>query len=73
MKTYFILILSVFSVAFINNGCKAKKVSSSPIPFKILGISEDKSYGYSEKNPIHVGGVKSMQGPQNERQYLNSL
>lgn len=31
----------------------------------------DASYGYTEKNPVKVGGVES--GPANERNYLNSL
>ncbi len=34
-------------------------------------VSTDKTYGYSEKNPIKVGGVEN--GPINERKYLNSL
>lgn len=33
--------------------------------------STDKTYGYTEKNPIKVGGVGN--GPINERNYLNSL
>jgi hypothetical protein len=32
---------------------------------------EDLTYGYSQKNPIKVGGV--MSGPAAERKYLNSL
>jgi hypothetical protein len=31
----------------------------------------DSSYGYSEKNPIKVGGFNN--GPANQRAYLNSL
>lgn len=73
MKHKLGIFLSIFFLSLIINACKAKKVSSKPIPFKILGVSEDKSYGFSEKNPIHVGGVKSMQGPQNEQRYLNAL
>lgn len=41
--------------------------------FKITEISTDKSYGYSPKNAVQVGGVKDQQGPMNERRYLNAL
>lgn len=37
--------------------------------FKLIGVSEDATYGYSEKNPIKVGGIS----PQNERRFLNAL
>ena len=34
-------------------------------------ITTDDTYGYTEKNPIKVGGGEN--GPLNERKYLNSL
>jgi len=36
--------------------------------FKLTGVSEDASYGYTQQNPVKVGG-----GPSNERKYLNAL
>ncbi|MPN11009.1 hypothetical protein SDC9_158307 [bioreactor metagenome] len=36
-------------------------------------ISADKSYGYTEDNPIKVGGVDKKEGPLNERRFLNAL
>ncbi|MBF0231401.1 MAG: hypothetical protein HQK63_17715 [Desulfamplus sp.] len=36
-------------------------------------ISEDPTYGYSEKNPIRVGGRDEYEGPKAERAYLDSL
>lgn len=39
--------------------------------FKITEYSQDKSYGYTEKNPIMVGG--NSEGPKNERRFLNAL
>ena len=40
--------------------------------FKLIGVSDDGTYGYTEKNPIKVGG--SVQGgAANERRYLNAL
>lgn len=39
--------------------------------FQLVGISDDPTYGYDEKNAIKVGGGAS--GPTNERRYLNAL
>jgi hypothetical protein len=39
--------------------------------FTITEVSTDETYGYTEKNPVKVGGGQS--GPANERKYLNSL
>ena len=41
--------------------------------FKITSPSKDNTYGYSEKNPIKVGGVLNQQGPLNERRFINGL
>ncbi len=41
--------------------------------FLITEISTDKLYGYSNKNPIEVGGVDKREGPTNERRFLNAL
>ncbi|PWG04611.1 2-dehydro-3-deoxyphosphooctonate aldolase [Polaribacter aquimarinus] len=41
--------------------------------FAITEKSTDKSYGYTQKNPIKVGGVKESEGPINERRFLNAL
>lgn len=41
--------------------------------FKLEILSEDKTYGYTEKNPIKVGGVSNQEGPLNERRFLNAL
>lgn len=41
--------------------------------FVLTEISNDPTYGYSEKNPIQVGGVATKEGPINERRYLNAL
>jgi len=41
--------------------------------FVIHEISEDKTYGLSQKNPVEVGGAKNSEGPRNERRYLNAL
>ena len=41
--------------------------------FKLTEISTDATYGFSENNPIQVGGVSSNEGPINERRFLNAL
>ncbi len=35
--------------------------------------SDDKTYGFDKSNPIKVGGVKTNEGPVNERRFLNAL
>lgn len=39
--------------------------------FKITKFARDKTYGYTEDNPIKVGG--RMEGPLNEQRFLNAL
>ena len=41
--------------------------------FDLIEISNDPTYGFSEKNPIQVGGVDKQSGPLNERRFLNAL
>jgi hypothetical protein len=41
--------------------------------YYLTEISTDKTYGYTEKNPIKVGGVHEKEGPLNERRFLNAL
>ncbi len=41
--------------------------------FKLTTASDDDSYGYTEQNPVKVGGAKQNQGPSNERRFLNAL
>jgi len=40
--------------------------------FKLTAISDDTTYGYTQKNAIAVGG-KLMSGPLNEQRFLNAL
>ncbi|MBC3759919.1 2-dehydro-3-deoxyphosphooctonate aldolase [Hyunsoonleella sp. SJ7] len=41
--------------------------------FVVTEIAKDKTYGYSPKNPVEVGGAKDSEGPKNERRFLNAL
>lgn len=36
-------------------------------------ISDDPSYGYTEENPIAVGGIVHERGPRNEAEFLSHL
>lgn len=68
-------ILLVGLLTFLMGCAGSKEVAPVPTPqlldentFKITRVSTDKSYGYSELNPIKVGN-----GPKNARRYLNAL
>jgi len=41
--------------------------------FFIKEHTVDEKYGYTEENPIMVGGANEMEGPINERRFLNAL
>lgn len=76
--------LYIFLVVLLFTSCGSKKeIASKDLnvkqelldekTFKIYLYSDDKTYGYTEKNPIMVGGVKTQEGPLNERRFLNAL
>lgn len=39
--------------------------------YKLVKAAQDSTYGYTEQNPIKVGGV--VMGPRNEQRFLNAL
>jgi hypothetical protein len=41
--------------------------------YRLTEATDDKSYGYSQSNPIKVGGTNEDSGPKNERRFLNAL
>lgn len=49
----------------------ASLISCSTTKSAVSETSTDSTYGFSKKNPIKVGGT--MNGPINERNFLNSL
>ncbi|MCB0739100.1 MAG: 2-dehydro-3-deoxyphosphooctonate aldolase [Bacteroidetes bacterium] len=71
------LILSATCLLF--TSCKTTKQTGgtldSPPPgaFEFTKISQDKTYGYTENNPVMVGGVVDSEGPTNERKFLDAL
>jgi len=80
-------LITAFLILVLLGSCSSTKKTSSSNPsysrsqakmldensFKLTAISEDDTYGYTEQNPIKVGGVKNSEGPLNERRFLNAL
>lgn len=73
--------LTILSIIMLLISCSSTKLTQKNVQqtlkdnntFLITEISNDKTYGFSPKNPIEVGGVKNSEGPKNERRYLNAL
>jgi len=59
------LLFSSVALCFLLTGCGSAKTTTA------AGGNVASDYGYSEKNPVKVGGVDS--GPANERAFLNRL
>ncbi|MDO7845806.1 hypothetical protein Q5H92_05515 [Hymenobacter sp. M29] len=49
-----------------------EKGASGVLPFLIQETSDDESYGFTENNPVRVGGGREA-GVRNEQRYLNAL
>jgi hypothetical protein len=41
--------------------------------YLLTDAATDKTYGYTEKNAVKVGGNSDSNGPKNERRFLNAL
>lgn len=69
---HILLILTVGMFMF--SSCKSSKSTAAggnKRSSSVTTISTDKTYGYTQENPIKVGGTES--GPANERNYLDKL
>lgn len=66
-----LLALSLISCSVTKNISKPKLLDN--YTFLITETSTDPSYGFTEKNPIKVGGVDKSEGPLNEKRFLNAL
>ena len=76
MKPVLGIIFLSIACLFLFTSCSGPKHAAKPTladanTFLLTEISTDKSYGYTENNPIKVGGQGS--GPANERRFLNAL
>lgn len=65
-----ILIISS-SCSTSKQGSKANTIDNQS--FLPKEVSTDKTYGFSEQNPIEVGKSTTSEGPLNERKFLNAL
>lgn len=78
MKIYLPLILLLF-LSCNNKQERLEKIlleKEGPVEldyFHITTQSFDKSYGFTESNPIKVGGRSESMGPKNERRFLSAL
>lgn len=84
MKRIFVLTIVYAAIASCN---ASKKTAPAPVnygdnrtvevellnnqTYKLFQRTNDKTYGFSEQNPIKVGGKSD--GPLNERRFLNAL
>lgn len=72
MKRYGLLL--VFAVLLFSSCSTSKKTAFlDNYTFLLTEISTDETYGYTEGNPIKVGGARQSEGPPNERRFLNAL
>lgn len=70
-KTMFLLVL----IGLLLTGCPPVPQGVTvldPPPFVVTQVSDDPTYGYSEDNPVQVGGGFKA-GPPHERFYLDQL
>lgn len=71
-----ILSLLVIASLFVFSSCVSLKSADKMEGSGAINLSKkttDKTYGYTQKNPIHVGGVIDEVGPAMERKFLNQL
>ena len=69
----FFLITCMFIISCKTAEQNTKHVLTSENSFLITEVSTDKTYGYTESNPIKVGSKTMEDGPLNERRFLNAL
>lgn len=74
--------LSILLLALVLTACSTSKRTTTSFEraqlldrntFLLKEVSDDATYGYTQANPIKVGGAKEQEGPVNERRFLNAL
>ena len=71
-----ILSLLVIASFFLLGSCASVKSADQMEGSGTINLSKkasDETYGYTQKNPINVGGVVDEVGPAMERKFLNQL
>jgi hypothetical protein len=73
MKHFIFIWIStmVFSCSASRHAAKPRLLNEQTV--LLTEISTDNTYGYSEKNPIEVGGASKNEGPLNQRRFFNAL
>lgn len=61
------------AVPLLLGACAAPYASNGDPSPAGMEISTDSTYGYTEANPIRVGGALRQSGPANQRAYLSGL
>lgn len=54
-----------------DNKVEVERTMINKSTYLVSEFTSDKTYGYTEENPVKVGGVS--EGPANERRFLNAL
>lgn len=77
MKKFIILSLLFLTGCAVNNNSNDTRTLEVQLlddeTFHLTHISEDKTYGYTKKNPAKVGGVIEDIGVKNQRRFLNAI
>jgi len=76
ITTMKLLSFSLILFVLLASGCATTKSANQlkgSGPINLSEKSDDATYGFSEKNPINVGGVSESQGPAMERKFLDQL
>src|SRR5687767_5336712 len=68
---FVVLIVMLYSCSATKQSAKTTLLDNKT--FLLKEVSTDITYGFSEKNPIEVGGAEKGEGPYNERRFLNAL
>lgn len=56
-----------------NSSDESSRVLIDQQTYLLTEQAQDDSYGFTEDNPVKVGGVKEEMGPINQRRFLNAL
>ena len=63
----------VMALANCASPAKELKSATSDAGMRAVGQSQDPTYGFTEENPVKVGGHDLREGPIRERAFLNSI
>jgi len=73
MRKPFYCVIVILFFACSPAGKSTKTALRDNQTFALTMVATDDTYGFSEKNPVEVGGANKSEGPLNERRFLNAL